>query len=49
MQFYIQLWVDTGLTLSDLGEWETRNPEEYEVYMSAYSERINRINKQRKK
>lgn len=49
MQFYIQLWVDTGLTLSDLGEWENRNPEEYEVYMGAYSERINRINEQRKK
>ena len=49
MQFYVQLWIDTGLTFTDLGEWERRNPEEYEVYMGAYSERINRMNEQRKR
>ena len=49
MQFYIQLWIDTGLTFTELGEWERRNPEEYEVYMAAYSERNRRFNERVKK
>ena len=49
MQFYVQLWIDTGHTFTSLGEWERRNPEEYDVYIRAYDERIRRINESRKK
>ena len=48
MQFYVQLWIDTGLTFTDLGEWERRNPEEYDVYMAAYSERCRLIDERLK-
>ena len=40
MQFYTHLWLDTGLTLSQLGEWEERNLFEYESYMNGYVHRL---------
>lgn len=36
MQFYLGLWLSSGMTLSKLGEWERENPLEYEAYMTAY-------------
>lgn len=40
MQFYLSLWIDSGLTLSQLGEWEEMNPTEFEAYMIAYTRKI---------
>lgn len=48
MRFYLALWVDTGVTLSNLGVWERDNPYEYEAYMQAYVQQMEDEAKQRR-
>lgn len=49
MQFYLQLWMDTGLTLSALGKWEEDNLAEYEAYMTAYVTKLEEQYKEHRK
>jgi len=49
MQFYTALWLDTGLTLSDIGLWEEKNPHECEAYITGYIKKQQMIMDARKK
>lgn len=40
MQFYLRLWMDTGLTLRGIGRWEEENMFECESYIVAYVRRL---------
>lgn len=49
MQFYLAFFIDTGLTLSDLGEWEDRSVAEMEAYLWAYVRKLKDTAKAQKK